>query len=131
MSNLESIPVITIGQNDIKCVTTIIIYDQLKWKTHIDKQCKKISGNIALLKRARPFLPMHSRLKMFNDNSLMNLTFLCLWNFILFVQYKSKQNKLKKYCHTRPDFVFNAYIIIYAGSVFLGTPCSSKIDLIC
>ena len=28
-------------------------------------------------------------------NSLMNLTFLCLWDFVLFVQYKSKQNKLK------------------------------------
>ncbi len=27
------------------------------------------------------------------DNSLINLTFLCLWDFILFVQYKSKQNK--------------------------------------
>ncbi len=24
------------------------------------------------------------------DNSLMNLTFLCLWDFIFFVQYKSK-----------------------------------------
>ena len=42
-------------------------------------------------------------------NSLMNLTFLCLWDFILFVQYKSKQNKLKVLSHT--DLVFNAYII--------------------
>ena len=52
----------------------------------------------------------------------MNLTFLCLWDFILFVQYnKSKQNKLKVLSYT--NFVFNAYIIIYAGSVFFGTPC--------
>ncbi len=50
----------------------------------------------------------------------MNLTFLCLWDFILFVQCKSKQNKLKVLSCT--DFVFNAYIIIYAGSVFFGTP---------
>ncbi len=39
----------------------------------------------------------------------------------MFVQYKSKQNKLKVLSYT--DFVFNAYMIIYAGSVFLGTPC--------
>ena len=55
------------------------------------------------------------------DNSLMNLTFLRLWDFILFVQYKPKQNKLKVLSYT--NFVFNAYIIIYAGSVFSGTPC--------
>ncbi len=57
----------------------------------------------------------------FIDNSLMNLTFLCLWDFILFAQYKSKQNKLKVLSYT--DFVFNAYIIFYAGSAFFGTPC--------
>ena len=50
----------------------------------------------------------------------MNLAFLYLWDFILFVQYKSKQNQLKVLSYT--DFVFNAYIIIYASSVFLGTP---------
>ena len=43
----------------------------------------------------------------------MNLTFLCLWDFILFVQYKSKQNKLKVLLYT--DFVFS--------SVFFGTSC--------
>ena len=46
------------------------------------------------------------------DNSLMNLTFLCLWDFILFVQYKSKQNMLKTLSYT--DFVF------------FGTPCRYK-----
>ncbi len=61
------------------------------------------------------------------DNSLMNLTFMCLWDFILFVQYKSKQNKLKVLSYT--DFVFNVYIIIYAGSVFFGTPCISIISM--
>ncbi len=54
------------------------------------------------------------------DNSLMNLTFLSHWDFILFVQCKSKQNKLKVLSYM--DFVFNAHIIIYAGSVFLGHP---------
>ena len=55
----------------------------------------------------------------------MNLTSLCLWDFIFFAQYKSKQNKLKVLSYTdfNADFVFNAYIIIYAGSVFFGTPC--------
>ncbi len=34
----------------------------------------------------------------------------------MFVQYKSKQNKVKVLSYT--DFVFSAYIIIYAGSGF-------------
>ena len=40
--------------------------------------------------------------------------------FHIFVQYKSKQNELKVLSYTdfNADFVFNAYIIIYAGSVF-------------
>ena len=46
LSNLESNPVITIGQSNIKRVTNkkslgLILDDQLKWKTHIDKQSKK------------------------------------------------------------------------------------------
>ncbi len=44
----------------------------------------------------------------------------------MFVQYKSKQNKLKVLSYM--DFVSNAYIIIiYAGSVSFGTPCILKI----
>ena len=55
------------------------------------------------------------------DNSLMNLIFLCLWDFILLVQYnKSKQNKLKVLSYT--NFVFNAYIIIMRVPFFLGHP---------
>ncbi len=41
------------------------------------------------------------------DNSLMNLTFLCLWDFILLVQYKSKQNKLKVLSYTRVSFLMH------------------------
>ena len=46
LSNLESNPEITIGQSNIKRVTNtkslgLILDDQLKWKTHIDKQSKK------------------------------------------------------------------------------------------
>ena len=55
----------------------------------------------------------------------MNLIFMCLWDFILSVQYKSQQNKLKVLSYT--DFVFNAYIIIYAGSVFFGHPVDTPI----
>ena len=58
----------------------------------------------------------------------MNLTFLCLWDFILFVQCKSKQNKLKVLSYT--DFISNAYIIIYAGSGFFGTPWYKTLNYI-
>ena len=82
LSNLESNPVNTIGQSHIKRVTNkkslgLILDDRLKWKTHIDNQSKKMPGNIALLKRARPFLSMHSRLKMFNAHVLPYITY-CL-----------------------------------------------------
>ena len=49
--------------------------------TQIDKQSKKISGNIASLKKGRPFLPMHSRLIMFNAFVLPYFTYCStVWN---------------------------------------------------
>ncbi len=83
LSNLESNPVITIGQSNIKRVTNkkslgLILDNQLKWKTHIDKhvQCKKTSENIALLKRAcKTFsADAYTRLKMFNAFVLPSIT---------------------------------------------------------
>ena len=50
---------LAIGGYDIKRVSSkkslgFIIDDQLKWGMHIDAQCKKISKNIALLRRESP-----------------------------------------------------------------------------
>ena len=44
----------------------MILDEQLKWDKHNDKQCKIISNNITLLKRARSFVSRDSLLKMYN-----------------------------------------------------------------
>ena len=44
----------------------MILDEQLKWDKHNDKQCKIISNNIALLKRARSFVSRDSLIKMYN-----------------------------------------------------------------
>ena len=61
LSNLESNQVITIGQSNIKRVTNtnslwLILDDQPKWKTQIDKQCKKIGlRNHCIIKKGSTF----------------------------------------------------------------------------
>ena len=77
---------LAIGDNDIKRVTSkkslgFIIDDQLKWGMHIDAQCKKISKNIALLRRAKSFVPLHILIKMYNALVLPHVTYCStIWN---------------------------------------------------
>ena len=66
LNKLEDFPEISLAieDNDIKRVTSkkslgFIIDDQLKWGMHIDAQWKKISKGIALLRRAKSFVPLH------------------------------------------------------------------------
>ena len=100
LNKLEDFPEISlaIGDNDIKRVTSkkslgFIIDDQLKWGMHIDAQCKKISKGIALLRRAKSFVPLHILNNMYNalvlpwipiENTLKNrettMTFKALTN---------------------------------------------------
>ena len=61
LKNSEGITDISLalGDNNIKRVNNkkslgFFIDDQLKWGTHIDTQCKKITKNIASLRRAKP-----------------------------------------------------------------------------
>ena len=77
---------LAIGGNDIKRVSSkkslsFIIDDQLKWGMHIDAQCKKISKNIALLGRAKSFVPLHTLIKMYNALVLPHTTYCStIWN---------------------------------------------------
>ena len=50
-----------IGSHNIKQIVAkkvlgIILDEELKWREHIDAQCKKISKSIALLRRAKSFV---------------------------------------------------------------------------
>ena len=48
---------------------------------HIDAQCKKISKNIALLRRAKSFVPLHTLIKMYNGLVLPHMTYCStIWN---------------------------------------------------
>ena len=58
-------PDVTTGDQKTKQITNkkvlgIIVDDQLKRDKHIDEQCKKISKNITLLKRAEQYVPEKS-----------------------------------------------------------------------
>jgi hypothetical protein len=63
-ASVDNNPVLTLGDRHIKRVyykksLGMILDEQLKWDKHNDAQCKKISKNIARLKRARLFVPRH------------------------------------------------------------------------
>ena len=71
LTTIENSPVLTLGGNNVKRVFQkkslgMILDEQLKWDKHNDKQCKIISNNIALLKRARSFVSRDSLIKMYN-----------------------------------------------------------------
>ena len=71
LTTIENSPVLTLGGSNIKRVFQkkslgMILDEQLKWDKHNDKQCKIISNNIALLKRARSFVSRDSLIKMYN-----------------------------------------------------------------
>ena len=77
---------LALGDNNIKRVNNkkslgFIIDDQLKWGTYIDTQCKKITKNIALLRRAKPYAPLQTLIKMYNALVLPHLTYCStIWN---------------------------------------------------
>ena len=71
LTTIENNPVLTLGGSNIKRVFQkkslgMLLDEQLKWDKHNDNQCKIISNNIALLKRARSFVSRDSLIKMCN-----------------------------------------------------------------
>lgn len=88
LKNSEGITDISLalGDNNIKRVNSkkslgFVIDDQLQWGTHIDTQCKKITKNIALLRRAKPYAPLQALIKMYNALVLPHLTYCStIWN---------------------------------------------------
>jgi hypothetical protein len=80
LNNLSRNPNIVIGNHSVervqdKKVLGVKIDKELKWKDHIDAQCKKISNNIALLRRAKNFTTEQTLLTMYNALILPNLTY--------------------------------------------------------
>ena len=68
--SFEQGPLIKLGDKVIKPVphkkALDVILDELKWDKHIEEQSKMISKSIALLRRAKQFLPRHALEKMCN-----------------------------------------------------------------
>ena len=63
LSTLSSQPELSIDNVPIENVTSIkslgiIIDENLRWQTHIDKLAKEISSGIGAVKRIRDFVPM-------------------------------------------------------------------------
>ncbi len=64
-------PLIKLGDKVIKRVPQkktlgVVIDEQLKWDKHIDEQSRTISNNIALLRRAKSFVPRNILEKIYN-----------------------------------------------------------------
>ena len=62
LASVDNNPVLTLGDSHITRVyykksLAMILDQQLKWDKHNHPQCKKISKNIDLFKRARLFVP--------------------------------------------------------------------------
>ena len=65
--SFEQGPIIKLGNQVIKRVPNkktlgVILNEHLTWNKHIDEQNKNISNNIALLRRAKSFVPEHTGL---------------------------------------------------------------------
>ena len=50
----------------IKKTLDVVLDEQLKWDKHIEEHSKMTSKSIALLRRAKQFLPKHALEKMYN-----------------------------------------------------------------
>ena len=64
-------PVISIGEHIMKRVTKkkvlgVIIDENLKWDRHNEEQCKMISGNVALLRKAKQNVTEETLMIMYN-----------------------------------------------------------------
>lgn len=73
-------PQITIGGYRInrvfsKKILGLVLDENLKWDKHIEEQSKKISQNIALLRRAKSFLPQKDLVTMYNAFVLPYFTY--------------------------------------------------------
>ena len=73
MPSFEQGPLIRLGDKVIKrvphkktCTHGVMLDEQLKWDKHSEEQGKTISKNIALLRRAKSFVPRHVLEKMYN-----------------------------------------------------------------
>lgn len=118
LTSVENSPVLTLGESNIKRVSEkkslgMILDEQLKWDKYNDTQCKAISNRIALLKRARSFLPRETSIKMYNALVWPHFTYCSLiWNdgscSIINKLYKLQESSARDYWrHVRCSFHTN------------------------
>ena len=55
-----------------KTVLGVVIDKQLKWDKHNEEQCKTISRNISLLKKAKQFVPQDTLITLYNTLVLLH-----------------------------------------------------------
>ncbi len=80
LKNILSDPEILIGDQKIKRVSQkeflgVIVDENLNWHKHIDTQCKKISKNIALLRRAKKYTTENGLITLYNSLVLPYFTY--------------------------------------------------------
>ena len=71
----------SINQVTNKRVLEVTIDEELKWNQHTDAQCKTLSRSMALLRRARTYIPQDALIHMFNGLVLPHFVYcLTVWN---------------------------------------------------
>ena len=86
LASIYENPVIRIGGDSIKRVSHkkslgMTFDEQLKWDKYNDARCTKISKNIALLRRAKLFVPQNTLTKMYNALVLPHFNYCTtIWN---------------------------------------------------
>ena len=106
LNQIHSNPEIVIGEQTIERVARkeflgVIVNEKLNWHEQIDTQCKKISKNIALLRRAKNYITTDALVIMYNAFVLPHFTYCStVWqqgnvtHMVSFTNYKKGQHEL-------------------------------------
>ena len=75
LNQIHSNPEIVIGEQTIERVVRkeflgVIVDEKLNWHEQVDTQCKKISKNVALLRRAKNYITTDALVTMYNAFNL-------------------------------------------------------------
>ena len=80
LNQIHSNPEIVIGEQTIERVARkeflgVIVDEKLNWQEQVDTQCKRISKNIALLRRAKTYITTDALVTMYNAFVLPHFTY--------------------------------------------------------
>ena len=93
-----------IKNNEVLELLEVTVDENLKFATHVNKVCRKVSQQVAVLKRMRNMLPFETRLRIYTSFIAPHFNYCSeSWHFC----NKSSADKLEKVDERAIRFVFN------------------------